>query len=85
MRLRIVRSLPPPPLDEITEQYSCLIPVLKALLEKSEEQLMLGSSVADLPPLKNSPVFFQEFQTYCTSKSWRKFIAKKVRQSSVFI
>lgn len=66
-----------------SEQYSCLIPVMKALLEKSEEALSLTASVPDLPSLANSPVFFQEFQTYCTSKSWKKFIAKKVRKSRV--
>lgn len=65
-------------LAELVEQYSCLIPVLKALLEKSEEELMLASTIADLPSLKNSPVFFQEFQTFCFTKSWKKFIAKIV-------
>lgn len=63
----------------ITEQYSCLIPVMKALLEKSEEELSLAASIPELPPLQNSPVFFQDFQTFCVSKTWKKFISKKVR------
>lgn len=69
----------------LPEQYSCLIPVMKALLEKSEEALSLTATVPDLPSLTNSPVFFQEFQTFCTAKSWKKFIAKKVSKSLTFV
>lgn len=63
-----------------SEGYSFLMPVLKALLEKSRVILNLNVNVPDLPPTTSGPVFFNDFQMYCTSKQWTSFIEKKVRR-----
>lgn len=63
---------------ENTEEFSFLIPVMKALLDKSEAVLGLTVNVPDLPSLASGPDFFQEFQTYSTNKQWRSFIGKRV-------
>lgn len=61
-----------------SEQYSFLMPVMKALLEKSRSILNLNSNTPDLPPTSSGPVFFHEFQMYCTSKQWNNFVDKGV-------
>lgn len=61
-----------------TEGYSFLMPVLKALLEKSRSILNLTAHVPDLPPTASGPVFFNDFQMYITTKQWCSFIEKKV-------
>ncbi|XP_055544656.1 neurobeachin-like protein 1 isoform X1 [Wyeomyia smithii] len=62
-----------------SEQYSFLIPVLKALLEKSRLIIGLTAGAPDLPSTSSGPVFFQDFQVYCTSKQWSGFIDKKIK------
>uniref|UniRef100_A0A182PS34 DUF4704 domain-containing protein n=1 Tax=Anopheles epiroticus TaxID=199890 RepID=A0A182PS34_9DIPT len=62
-----------------SEQYSFLIPVMKALLEKSRTVLGLATHTPDLPATSSGPIFFQDFQTYCASRQWTTFIDKKVR------
>lgn len=54
------------------------MPVMKALLEKSRSILNLNSNTPDLPPTSSGPVFFHEFQMYCTSKQWNNFVEKGV-------
>lgn len=61
-----------------TEGYSFLMPVLKALLEKSHKILNLSVQVPDLPPTASGPVFFNDFQMYITTQQWCSFIKKKV-------
>ena len=63
-----------------SEGYSFLMPVLKALIEKSRSILNLSSTVPDLPPTTSGPVFFEDFQMYSTSKQWTTFIEKKVSE-----
>uniref|UniRef100_A0A182W0M1 DUF4704 domain-containing protein n=1 Tax=Anopheles minimus TaxID=112268 RepID=A0A182W0M1_9DIPT len=60
-----------------SEQYSFLIPVMKALLEKSRTVLGLATHTPDLPATSSGPIFFQDFQTYCASRQWTTFIDKK--------
>lgn len=60
------------------DEYSFLMPVLKALLKKSETILSLNAHIPDLPPVSSGPVFFEEFQMYSGSKQWTTFIEKKV-------
>ncbi|XP_021704634.1 neurobeachin-like protein 1 isoform X1 [Aedes aegypti] len=62
-----------------SEQYSFLIPVLKALLEKSRMVIGLTTSAPDLPSTSSGPIFFQNFQMYCVSKQWTTFIEKKIK------
>lgn len=65
-----------------SEQYAFLMPVLKALLEKSRLILSLTTNVPDLPPTSSGPVFFNDFQMYSTSKQWMTFIENKVSKLS---
>ncbi|XP_040150983.1 neurobeachin-like protein 1 isoform X2 [Anopheles arabiensis] len=62
-----------------SEQYSFLIPVMKALLEKSRIVLGLATHTPDLPATSSGPIFFQDFQTYCASRQWTTFIDKKIK------
>ncbi|XP_055608825.1 neurobeachin-like protein 1 isoform X2 [Uranotaenia lowii] len=62
-----------------SEQYSFLIPVLKALLEKSRLVIGLTTNAPDLPATSSGPIFFQNFQMYCTTKQWTSFIEKKIK------
>lgn len=58
--------------------YSFLMPVMKAMLEKTKDAFELSSNTPDLPDISAGPVFFQDFQSYATSKQWQNFIEKKV-------
>uniref|UniRef100_A0A6P4G2J7 Neurobeachin-like protein 1 n=1 Tax=Drosophila rhopaloa TaxID=1041015 RepID=A0A6P4G2J7_DRORH len=60
------------------EEYSFLMPVMKALLEKCRFAFNLDSTLPDLPSTSSGPVFFNDFQMYSTSKKWRNFIERMV-------
>ncbi|XP_037907722.1 neurobeachin-like protein 1 isoform X2 [Hermetia illucens] len=62
-----------------SEQYSFLMPVMKALLDKCRFIFNLDANMPDLPPTTSGPVFFNDFQMYSTSKKWRNFIEKKIK------
>lgn len=64
---------------ESSDTYSFLIPVMKALLDKARSLLNLDLLLPDLPPTSNSPVFFDDFKTYCLSEEWKKFIESYVK------
>ncbi|XP_054734864.1 neurobeachin-like protein 1 isoform X2 [Anastrepha obliqua] len=61
------------------EEYSFLMPVMKALLEKCRNAFNLDINLPDLPPTSSGPVFFNDFQMYSTSKKWRNFIERIVK------
>ncbi|XP_068150111.1 LOW QUALITY PROTEIN: neurobeachin-like protein 1 [Drosophila tropicalis] len=61
------------------EEYSFLMPVMKALLEKCRTAFNLDSTLPDLPSTLSGPVFFNDFQMYSTSKKWRNFIERMVK------
>lgn len=63
---------------ESSDTYSFLIPVMKALLDKARSLLNLDLLLPDLPPTSNSPVFFDDFKSYCLSEQWKKFIESYV-------
>ncbi|KAL7731998.1 hypothetical protein ACLKA6_015762 [Drosophila palustris] len=58
------------------EEYSFLMPVMKALLEKCRSAFNLDTTLPDLPSTSSGPVFFNDFQMYSTSKKWRNFIER---------
>eukprot|EP00105_Crassostrea_gigas_P036363 XP_019920511.1 PREDICTED: neurobeachin-like protein 1 [Crassostrea gigas] len=64
---------------ESSDTYSFLIPVMKALLDKARSLLNLDLLLPDLPPTSNSPVFFDDFKSYCLSEQWKKFIESYVK------
>ncbi|KPU78624.1 uncharacterized protein Dana_GF10562, isoform B [Drosophila ananassae] len=61
------------------EEYSFLMPVMKALLEKCRLAFNLESTLPDLPSTSAGPVFFNDFQMYSTSKKWRNFIDRMIK------
>ncbi|KAM7358806.1 neurobeachin-like protein 1 isoform 2-T3 [Cochliomyia hominivorax] len=61
------------------EEYSFLMPVMKALIEKCRNVFNLDSVLPDLPPTSSGPVFFNDFQMYSTSKKWRNFMERIVQ------
>ncbi|XP_030380341.1 neurobeachin-like protein 1 isoform X2 [Scaptodrosophila lebanonensis] len=61
------------------EEYSFLMPVMKALLEKCRSPFSLDVNLPDLPSTSSGPVFFNDFQMYSTSKKWRVFIERVVK------
>lgn len=60
------------------EEYSFLMPVMKALLEKCRSAFNLDTTLPDLPSTSSGPVFFNDFQMYSTSKKWRNFMERMV-------
>lgn len=63
------------------EEYSFLMPIMKALLEKTSSILNLSTNVPDLPPISSGPVFFEQFQMYSVTRQWTSFIEKMVSKS----
>ncbi|KAL9909105.1 neurobeachin-like protein 1 isoform 2-T2 [Glossina fuscipes fuscipes] len=61
------------------EEYSFLMPVMKALIEKCRNVFSLDINLPDLPSTSSGPVFFNDFQMYSTSKKWRNFMEKIVQ------
>ncbi|KNC29634.1 hypothetical protein FF38_00632 [Lucilia cuprina] len=61
------------------EEYSFLMPVMKALIEKCRNAFNLESVLPDLPPTSSGPVFFNDFQMYSTSKKWKNFMERIVQ------
>ncbi|XP_075164730.1 neurobeachin-like protein 1 isoform X1 [Haematobia irritans] len=61
------------------EEYSFLMPVMKALIDKCRSVFNLDSVLPDLPPTSSGPVFFNDFQMYSTSKKWRNFMERIIQ------
>ncbi|ESO94157.1 hypothetical protein LOTGIDRAFT_232423 [Lottia gigantea] len=59
---------------ENTDNYSFLIPVLKALIDKAHDLMNLDNYLPSLPSTNQSPTFFDDFKTYCQSEEWKTFI-----------
>ncbi|XP_060592045.1 neurobeachin-like protein 1, partial [Ruditapes philippinarum] len=60
--------------DDETDNYSFLIPVMKALIDKSYQLLNLDLNLPNLPSTMMSPTFFDDFKTYCKTEEWTTFI-----------
>lgn len=67
------------------DQYSHLMPIMKAMLEKVRDSFDLPSNTPDLPDISAGPVFFQDFQVYATTQQWTSFIERKVRVRNYFV
>jgi hypothetical protein len=67
------------------EQYSFVIPVLKALLEKLTVTLALANHLPGLPQTQAGPAFFDDFQSYCQAAEWKLFLDRKVGQLEVLL
>ncbi|XP_066264160.1 neurobeachin-like protein 1 isoform X5 [Branchiostoma lanceolatum] len=65
-------------IENHSDAYSFLIPLVRALLDKCYEELGMQQYLPNLPARENSPSFFEDFQQYSQSKEWRSFIGKQV-------
>ncbi|CAG2206968.1 NEBL1_2 [Mytilus edulis] len=61
-----------------TDNYSFLITVMKALIEKAHTLLSLDMQLPNLPTLSRSPSFFDDFKSYCFSEEWKIFMENYV-------
>ena len=67
--------------DDDDRRYSLLAPVMRALLEKSRDQLHLTTQLPtlNLPSAQaTGPAFYEAFKTYHSGEEWRYFVDKKV-------
>lgn len=62
-------------INDQTSNYSYLIPVMKALIDKAYQLLNLDINLPNLPSTSTCPTFFEDFKIYCKSEEWTKFIS----------
>lgn len=74
--LHFVVSIP-----DNTDNYSFLIPVMKALIERAFTLLNLEVQLPTLPATTMSPTFFDDFKMYAQSEEWTTFISTQVSAS----
>ena len=67
--------------SENSDTYSFLIPVLKALIDKSYTLLNMEIYLPNLPATARSPTFFDDFRIYCGGCEWSTFVCTQVSQS----
>ncbi|KAF2987476.1 hypothetical protein EK904_002517 [Melospiza melodia maxima] len=65
-------------IEEKTETYSFLIPLVRTLVSKVYELLFMNLHLPSLPPTNGSPSFFEDFQEYCRSDEWQVYIDKYI-------
>lgn len=65
-------------IEEKTETYSFLIPLVRTLVSKIYELLFMNLHLPSLPPTNGSPSFFEDFEEYCRSEEWQVYIDKYV-------
>jgi len=62
-----------------TDHYAYMVPIIKALLDKSKTLLQLNIALPALNPRLSGCEFFELFQSYIKEEEWRYFINKKVK------
>ncbi|GAB1600529.1 neurobeachin-like protein 1 isoform X2 [Argonauta hians] len=65
-------------INENSDTYSFVIPVLKALIDKSYTLLNMEIYLPHLPPTSRSPTFFDDFRIYCQEKEWSDFVDTQI-------
>ncbi|CAI9726854.1 1 isoform X1 [Octopus vulgaris] len=65
-------------INENSDTYSFVIPVLKALIDKSYTLLNMEIYLPHLPPTSRSPTFFDDFRVYCQEKEWSDFVSTQI-------
>ena len=66
------------------EQYSFLIPVMKALVDKCYDMLNMATYLPSLPMAAATPTFFDDFKRYCQGDEWTSFMQKQVLKCNVY-
>uniref|UniRef100_A0A8D2Q5N4 Neurobeachin-like protein 2 n=1 Tax=Varanus komodoensis TaxID=61221 RepID=A0A8D2Q5N4_VARKO len=62
-----------------SEAFSCLVPVIRTLMDRCYDALQLQHFLPSLPPTNGSPTFYEDFQGFCTTPEWMAFIEKHVQ------
>jgi len=70
-------------LIENRDQYSFLMPVMKALVDKCLDLLNMETYLPTLPSTTASPTFFDDFKKYCLSQEWTHFMERQVRNEQL--
>ncbi|XP_054827025.1 neurobeachin-like protein 1 [Eublepharis macularius] len=65
-------------IQEKTETYSFLIPLVRTLISKIYELLFMNLHLPSLPSTNGSPSFFEDFQDYCSTEEWKVYIDKYI-------
>lgn len=65
-------------IEENSDTYSFLIPVLKALIDKSYTLLNMEIYLPNLPATARSPTFFDDFRIYCGGCEWSNFVCTQI-------
>uniref|UniRef100_A0A8C5N2A9 Neurobeachin like 1 n=1 Tax=Leptobrachium leishanense TaxID=445787 RepID=A0A8C5N2A9_9ANUR len=65
-------------IQEKSETYSFLIPIVRTLVLKIYQLLFMNLHLPSLPITNGSPSFYEDFQEYCGSDEWRVFIDKYI-------
>ncbi|KAG9477212.1 hypothetical protein GDO78_002552 [Eleutherodactylus coqui] len=63
-------------IQEKSETYSFLVPIVRTLVSKIYELLFMNLHLPSLPITNGGPSLFEDFQEYCGSEEWRIFIDK---------
>lgn len=63
------------------EHYNFLIPVMKALVNKSGDLLNMKTYLPGLPTTHLGATFFDDFKMYIHRDEWRSFMRKQVGPS----
>ncbi|NWI56296.1 NBEL2 protein, partial [Calyptomena viridis] len=66
-------------LEAKSETFSCLVPIVRTLMDQCYETLQLQQFLPSLPPTNGSPTFYEDFQLFCSTPEWRGFIEKHVQ------
>ncbi|GFO07271.1 neurobeachin-like protein 1, partial [Plakobranchus ocellatus] len=65
-------------LEEGSDNYCYLMPVLRALIDKGEELLTISTQLPHLPKTSMSPTFFDDFKIYAYSEEWQQFLSNYI-------
>uniref|UniRef100_A0A670XXN3 Neurobeachin like 1 n=1 Tax=Pseudonaja textilis TaxID=8673 RepID=A0A670XXN3_PSETE len=65
-------------IQEKTETYSFLIPLVRTLISKIYDLLFMNLHLPSLPSTNGSPSFFEDFQDYCRTDEWQAYIDKYI-------
>ncbi|XP_075036253.1 neurobeachin-like protein 1 [Mixophyes fleayi] len=65
-------------IQEKSETYSFLVPIVRTLVSKIYELLFMNLHLPSLPITNGNPSLFEDFQEYCNSEEWRIFIDKYI-------
>ncbi|XP_053569691.1 neurobeachin-like protein 2 isoform X2 [Bombina bombina] len=61
-----------------TETFTCLVPIIRTLMDQCFDSLQIQYHLPSFPPTNGSPTFYEDFQQFCTTLEWRVFIDKHV-------